>query len=675
MLGLLGLNCSLARAEQWLELFGQAAITGSVRSVADFENKLYVSGNLFSAADQRAAGLATYDYETGQWAAVQMDFGEGFISMAGFTGDNDNSLFLAPECCSKTLIRLRNNIKTEVQLGGYVNELISVNFDVGPRVVATGAFEVEQQNFSLAVWDGEQWRYQASLVTSVRNPVIVQQDGRNHLVAFARYQQTQLLVVWDGSHTSYHEIPTTGSIRAIAAANGLIYACTPDRLLSWDGSSWANVPLYIGYCLDLASRPTVGGQELVIGTLSGQLLFTDGRTAPSPDANFPGVFAPYRISTIMISTASKFFFIGGQFVENQYQFTVWDGVQWTFPQADFQSTRDLATIVESDAVVDRVFLFGDFLNQASGERFSTASWLDQGLTKLEAGVDNTPISAVSSDLTTFYGASPEGLVVATADSSRTIPFSESICSLEYSDGFGEQVFFSDCRGSVYQFDGNEISPAGQGQSSCYRCYGELHAIRKPSPAAALYAVAVVGANADTGAYFSSMRIRRWSGIDWQDITPPEFASPIFSSGEIAILSSFHYQGSEKLFAAIGSHFGYYDGSSWFLFPELPDRTLLGPVASFQQAGTTCFLVAEHRQIDRYCAGQWQRPASLALHPRNLNYQSFGMNLQLVKIMQSSTYLGHPVILVAGHFDAAGNSTQGHFAVLDLEILFADGMEF
>lgn len=668
-------------AEQWLDVFSQPVLGGFIKSATRVQDTIFVAGRFLSVGDQRANGWAAYDVSTNTWRVLELELDTEVRAIAGLEVEGETELYILPEFGPGTsILEFRQGEISERIFSGFVRDLARVQFSSGPAVVATGEFE----EGALAVRRDGEWTYLAELAESSRGiPVAYEKYGQLLVAVLGqRGRDDHRLIITGGQAVSYIQLP--GRPSGLAAVGDDLYLCirtdsTPSVWI-WDGLTLAEAPFaHNGLsCSGMSSRSSESGDVLVF---DGGRRVSDGKSDPIVDLTFP---TDCYSNEVRLKREEDWLFAAEEWTASSpAKFCFWDGDTWRSPEDALPRTQDqvLALYYQLNRYGAADILIRGLFRRSSDEHvFSLARWnngrLEEFQPALEWSGNAFQVWAVSRDGEVVFERVGQDLFRRSASGSVSTPLIGSeivINSPTFGENDGIELFYALDVGEkvqVYGFDGSSIIPIGPEVPgppfSPLQFRNPLIYIPAVSAASGLYAVQR-RFPLQKSSPASFRRILRLVQNAWIDITPAEF-DEVLLGDESAQLLVAEFNGAVRLFAAMGEHFGYYDGVDWTMFPPLVGGVLNGPIAKFQKGEDTCFMVGQRSLLHRLCGGTWSTLSRLQVR---LARQ---IPLDPISVLSTLTLGNREVMLVGGQYESAGFTTQANLAVLDLELLFASGFE-
>ncbi|MEM9530137.1 MAG: hypothetical protein AAGA23_04410 [Pseudomonadota bacterium] len=637
-----------APGEEWIDLFGRDGIQGDLRAATLVGDHIVVSGRFFSLGGERAYSVASYNIADNSWEIVPTDLGEGSVSFAVAGLELSRGLAVLAAFDGRLSQYYDGRVREMPGLGpASVADLTTINLEEGQRALALGTFE-QFPGASMVVWDGTRWTPAAVGAGPLRNPIIFRRNGREVFAA----SQDNGLYIWDGTTEQLIDFPDRTGRWYLAALDGDLVVCEDSQLSRWDGFSLEPMALQVpssSRCRDLSFRSTPGGDQLMFPGL-----VTDGQFSWVEDTDHP-----YACYTESISQAGWLLDIdAGRSTAGEL--CIWNGESWTVASAGLRSAKPAVFGFRPLHVTDA----GPALwNQGS----DLLAWSEDRFAAVDLGFSPAPGSIPSRDLSRFYSVLGGQLRIESAQGEQLIPLGGQGAYADVLEiGQNRVVVAVPDLGDVQfvEYDG-EVRPLGKPLP--INNVPKMTYLPESSPTPGLYTVSTEIIQTKSCGGARRYRMRRFANDAWSDITPQEFTGSVFNC-EVPVLSVLEFEGEERLFAAFGGRFGYFTGADWFLFPENPGADLLGPVALVNRPNGPCFFVAASSTIHRYCSGRWSQPKALKAYLAWATAQMIGQ-------MMPTTYQGRTALLVRGIYHAVGATAQPGLAILDLDSLFSDGIEY
>ncbi|MEM6574823.1 MAG: hypothetical protein AAF736_11165, partial [Pseudomonadota bacterium] len=519
----------------------------------------------------------------------------------------------------------------------------TVDLPEGQRVVAFGEFGAFP-GFGAVVWDGRAWSGLAAGIDFLDRPFIFQRNDREVLAGYWR----GLLYVWDGGIEQTIDLGEDFAAQGWTGLNGNIVFCNNRQLSEWDGFALKPLALTLPQfesCSNIASRSTPHGDELIAGRW-----VSDGVLEWSEDNSMPRLclFDP-------ISRAGQLLLIDGGL--GYGQLCVWDGTSWTDAMANLKSEKPFPPFTRLFQTTQGPF----------GWDPDPVVWRDSRIQSATLPISPPAISTPSHDLKQFFSISDGNLQITSIEGVEEISLG-SAPGLRIIAGMapGQVMLAIDDVGMTqyFTYDG-ELKKLGQ-RIPGYSFLPELVYLDESSGTPGYFTLSLESRAWKSCSGERRYRIMRFAGGEWRDITPIQFSA--FSPNcDVPRLSIVNYLGSKRLFAAVDERLGYLTEQGWSFFPENPGADMAGPIAILERSNGPCFFVGGQRVIHRLCGAHWSQPKELRTYLGFLGVQQLGR-------ATNTTYQGRPVALIQGAFAAVGETAQPGFAVLDLDKLFADGLE-
>ncbi len=665
---------SAAKAQAWLELFGQATINGAIRSIAQDDNKLYVSGKLLSVADQRARGLATFDLDSGTWSPVNLDLGDGFSYMAFYGEGNEKTLFGAglPD---HTLVKIHDKQLMETTIDGSVTGLRSVQLLGLPLLVASGSFRSDDQVFGLAVWNGRQWRYFAELTPYTRQLAVVERGGEK--IIYALGADNNVVVEFDGLELVYREVPVLPDVAALSPFADTLAACdrSGELLTVFDGFTWSlrfNLDPNSFGCRNLTSRQFHGRDQLLVGDSQGAWRVFDVGVGNSMALDLPAGSDGFTRS---IPAAGQTALVTLSARKYSRQLAIWESNRWLQPEQYFQSQRLKAQVQSTYTLKGKTYVYGQFAIAPESVQSAVGIFSNEGIKQL-ARVPDQSSRAVMDESGVVYAWTPEGLSINRGQDSVMIEVADVYGGAELALTESGELFVGICNQQLFRLQGDRLTIASElPDNLTVLCNFPVIAIPETSVAKGVYFMAAQPPfNFDFG---RGVSVWRFDGTELIDVSPPALTGFMANPRYLPQVSSITINDSVFPALSFDKTVTYFDGRQWITLPAVPEDLLpivglSGPVVTAKVGSEPCFFAAARTQLIQFCNDQWSTSDTLSLSFLN----TIDLILQPgIQTMIASEFQGRPVLLVGGSFDAAGRSTQSATAVLDLDVILNDSFEF